>query len=136
MQKPFGVNTLLDTIEDKEEAYSELHSLNIDVDVIKAINPTHEDITDLLERLRKVQEAEPFSVAYVFLSQNCVCVRLLWKCNTGLPHFGRRIMLLRKADLTVKPFFDKVKKHVLSVEVEDGLTIWVLSEPLHECKQS
>src|SRR6478752_9868207 len=51
MQKPFGVNTLLDTIEDKE-AYSELHSLNIDVDVIKAINPTHEQITDLLERLR------------------------------------------------------------------------------------
>jgi CheY-like chemotaxis protein len=54
MQKPFGVDTLLDTVEDKE-AYSELQKLNVDIDVIKAINPTHEQIVDLLERLRKVQ---------------------------------------------------------------------------------
>jgi CheY-like chemotaxis protein len=59
MQKPFAVKTLLDTIEDKE-TYSELLELNVDIDLIKAINPTHEQITDLLQRLRKVQKGRTF----------------------------------------------------------------------------
>jgi CheY-like chemotaxis protein len=59
MQKPFGVNTLLNTIEDKE-IYSELQKFNVDIDVVKAVNPTHEQITDLLETLRKVQKGRTF----------------------------------------------------------------------------
>lgn len=59
MQKPFGVNTLLNTIEDKE-IYSELQKFNVDIDVVKAVNPTHEQITDLLETLRKVQKERTF----------------------------------------------------------------------------
>lgn len=59
MQKPFAVKTLLDTIEDKE-TYSQLLELNVDVDLIKAINPTHEQIIDLLQRLRKVQKGRTF----------------------------------------------------------------------------
>jgi hypothetical protein len=37
-------------IEDKE-IYKELEKLNVDVDIIKAVNPTHEQLVDLLERL-------------------------------------------------------------------------------------
>jgi phosphotransacetylase len=59
MQKPFNVNTLIDTVEDKE-IYSELKGLNVDLDIIKAINPTHEQIIDLLKRLRTVQKGRIF----------------------------------------------------------------------------
>ena len=59
MQKPFDVNTLIDTVEDKE-IYSELKGLNVDLDIIKAINPTHEQIIDLLKRLRTVQKGGTF----------------------------------------------------------------------------
>lgn len=59
MQKPFNVNTLIDTVEDKE-IYSELKGLNVDLDIIKAINPTHEQIIDLLKRLRTVQKGRTF----------------------------------------------------------------------------
>src|SRR2546422_11188225 len=59
IQKPFQVNTLVDTIEDKE-IYSELQNLNVDITVVKALNPTHEQINDLLERLRRVREMQEF----------------------------------------------------------------------------
>lgn len=59
MQKPFNVNTLIDTVEDKE-IYSELKRLDVDLDIIKAINPTHEQIIDLLKRLRTVQKSRTF----------------------------------------------------------------------------
>jgi len=59
MQKPFNVNTLIDTVEDKE-IYSELKRLDVDLDIIKAINPTHEQIIDLLKRLRTVQKGRTF----------------------------------------------------------------------------
>jgi CheY-like chemotaxis protein len=55
MEKPFGVNALMDTIDDNG-IYSELRNFNIDLDVIKALNPTHEQITDLLERLRQLRQ--------------------------------------------------------------------------------
>ena len=50
IQKPFQLTTLVDTIEDKE-IYSELQKLNVDFTVVKALNPTHEQIKDLLDRL-------------------------------------------------------------------------------------
>ena len=46
MYKPFAINELIDTIEDKD-AYNQLKKLNVDIDVIKAANPTHEQILDL-----------------------------------------------------------------------------------------
>jgi hypothetical protein len=45
---------LIDLIEDKK-IYEELQRLNVDLEVIKAINPSHEQIVDLLNRLHNVQ---------------------------------------------------------------------------------
>ena len=59
MQKPITINELIDTIEDKD-VYNELKKLNVDLDVIKAANPTHEQIVDLLERLRKIEKMRTF----------------------------------------------------------------------------
>jgi|SRR5947209_20361481 len=59
MQKPFDIAKLIDTIED-EEVYNELKKLNVDIDVIQAANPTHEQIMDLLERLRKIGKMRTF----------------------------------------------------------------------------
>lgn len=54
IQKPFTIETLVERIEDKE-AYIELEKLNVDIDIVKALSPTHEQITDLLQRLRECQ---------------------------------------------------------------------------------
>jgi CheY-like chemotaxis protein len=54
VQKPFEIKRLVDLIEDKL-MYQELIRLNIDVDIIRAIKPTHEEISDLLVRLKGVQ---------------------------------------------------------------------------------
>jgi CheY-like chemotaxis protein len=59
MQKPFNVNTLIDTVEDKE-IYSELERFKVDLDIIRSINPTHEQIIDLLKRLRTIQKGRTF----------------------------------------------------------------------------
>jgi CheY-like chemotaxis protein len=59
MQKPFNVNTLIDTVEDKE-IYSELEKFKVDLDIIRSINPTHEQIMDLLKRLRTIQKGRIF----------------------------------------------------------------------------
>ena len=55
IQKPFTIMKLINTIEDKE-VYAELQKLNVDIDIVRALVPTHEQITDLLERLRKIQK--------------------------------------------------------------------------------
>ena len=55
IQKPFTIMKLIDTIEDKE-VYAELQKLNVDIDIVRALVPTHEQIIDLLERLRKIQK--------------------------------------------------------------------------------
>jgi DNA-binding NtrC family response regulator len=53
IQKPFGMQKLIDLIEDKK-IYEELQRLNVDLDIIKAVNPSHEQIVDLLDRLQNV----------------------------------------------------------------------------------
>jgi CheY-like chemotaxis protein len=59
MQKPFNVNTLIDTVEDKE-IYSQLERFKVYLDIIRAINPTHEQIIDLLKRLKTIQKGRTF----------------------------------------------------------------------------
>jgi CheY-like chemotaxis protein len=59
MQKPFSLSQLVDTIEDKE-AYEELKELNVDVDLIKASEPTHALVINLLEKLRRIQKSGAF----------------------------------------------------------------------------
>ncbi|HEY7570491.1 MAG TPA: response regulator [Nitrososphaeraceae archaeon] len=59
MQKPFTIKELIDTIEDKE-VYTELQKLNVDLDIVRASKPTHEQIMDLLERLRKIEKMRTF----------------------------------------------------------------------------
>jgi hypothetical protein len=59
MQKPFTLEKLINTLEDNE-AYKELQKLNVDIDIIKAITPTHEQVMDLLEKVRKIEKARTF----------------------------------------------------------------------------
>lgn len=69
IQKPFTIMKLIDTIEDKE-VYDELHKLNVDIEVVRALVPTHEQITDLLRRLRKIQKKAPRTYPYVSAEQD------------------------------------------------------------------
>lgn len=59
MQKPFTIKELIDTVEDKE-IYTELQKLNVDLNIVKASNPTHEQIMDLLKRLRRIEKMRTF----------------------------------------------------------------------------
>jgi CheY-like chemotaxis protein len=59
LQKPFGQDALIDTIEDKE-IYSELQKLNVSVMDLKAANLRHEQIRNLLETLRRIQKGRTF----------------------------------------------------------------------------
>ena len=59
MQKPFSLSKLVDIVEDKE-VYEDLRALNIDIDLVPAANPTHEQIIDLLERLKRIQKHRTF----------------------------------------------------------------------------
>ena len=57
VQKPFKLKRLIDLIEDKM-VYQELKRLNVDIDIIKAVNPTHEQVSDLLERLQNIRNTK------------------------------------------------------------------------------
>jgi hypothetical protein len=59
MQKPFTLQMLLDTIEDKE-IYHELEKLNVDIKNLKELDPTHAQIRDYLEALKKIQKGRTF----------------------------------------------------------------------------
>ena len=59
MQKPFGEQALIDTIEDNE-IYSEIKKYKIDRKIIKSSNLRHEQLLDILEFLRKKQKGRTF----------------------------------------------------------------------------
>jgi CheY-like chemotaxis protein len=55
LQKPFDRRTLIDTIEDKE-AYIGLRDLNANINKIKDLNPSHDEIVALYAVLKKMQK--------------------------------------------------------------------------------
>jgi CheY-like chemotaxis protein len=59
LQKPFSLQALVDTIEDKN-IYEELAKLNVNVQHLMDLNPTHAQIRDYLDALRKIQKAKTF----------------------------------------------------------------------------
>ena len=59
MQKPFELDSLVDTIEDKE-IYAGLEKLNVGVQQIRDLDPTHEQIRDLVQGLSKVMKGRTF----------------------------------------------------------------------------
>lgn len=59
MQKPFKLEALIDTLEDKE-VYEELKKLNVDADAFRAANASHDQIILLLEAIRKIQKYRTF----------------------------------------------------------------------------
>lgn len=59
LQKPFSLYQLINILEDNK-IYSELQNFNIDIDLVKAINPTHEQIMELIEKIRQVEKAGAF----------------------------------------------------------------------------
>ena len=59
MQKPFELQALVDTIEDKE-IYRELEKLNVDIKNLKELEPTHAQVRDYLDALQKIQKGRTF----------------------------------------------------------------------------
>jgi CheY-like chemotaxis protein len=59
LQKPFSLQDLVDTIEDKT-IYEELAKLNVNIQNLRDLNPTHAQIRDYLDALRKLQKAKTF----------------------------------------------------------------------------
>ena len=55
----YSLNQLINILEDNK-IYSELQNFNIDIDLVKAINPTHEQIMELIEKIRQVEKAGAF----------------------------------------------------------------------------
>ncbi len=59
MQKPFSLQALVDTIEDKE-IYRELEKLNVDIKNLKELEPSHAQVRDYLDALKKIQKGRTF----------------------------------------------------------------------------
>ncbi len=59
MQKPFELQALVDTIEDKE-IYHELEKLNVNIQNLKELEPTHAQVRDYLDALNKIQKGRTF----------------------------------------------------------------------------
>lgn len=58
VQKPFGMDTLVNVIEDTE-IYSRLEKLNVDVKALREVHPTHDQIEGLLKGLGRIMNT-PF----------------------------------------------------------------------------
>jgi CheY-like chemotaxis protein len=61
IQKPFSLRELIKTLED-DEIYNELEKFNVDTNLVKALNPSHAQITDLLQKVRQNEKTENFKV--------------------------------------------------------------------------
>jgi CheY-like chemotaxis protein len=59
MKKPFTLQALIDTLEDKE-IYSKLEQLNVDVAAIKELNPSHAQIQSYFDVLIQLQKGRTF----------------------------------------------------------------------------
>ncbi|HKU32615.1 MAG TPA: response regulator [Candidatus Nitrosotalea sp.] len=59
MKKPFSLQALVDTIEDKE-IYNQLEKLNVDVSAIKELNPSHAQIKAYFDVLCRLQKGRTF----------------------------------------------------------------------------
>lgn len=59
MKKPFSLQALADTIEDKE-IYLELEKLNVDVAAIRELNPSHAQIKAYFDVLCRLQKGRTF----------------------------------------------------------------------------
>jgi DNA-binding NtrC family response regulator len=55
LQKPFEIDVLVDTIEDKT-IYQQLEKLNVDIKHLMGWNPTHAQVRDLLDGLLKLRK--------------------------------------------------------------------------------
>jgi hypothetical protein len=55
MQKPFGLQQLIDTVEDKE-AYDALNNLIVSIRNLKDLNPTNEEMQKLFQNVRRIQK--------------------------------------------------------------------------------
>jgi CheY-like chemotaxis protein len=55
IQKPFSLSDLINILEDNK-LFTELQRLEIDVDIVKAVSPSHEQIVDLLEKVKQVKK--------------------------------------------------------------------------------
>jgi CheY-like chemotaxis protein len=60
LQKPFDLYEFVDLLEDKH-IWSGLEKLNVKVKEVKDLNPSHGEIRDLLEGLRKLQKGRAWS---------------------------------------------------------------------------
>jgi CheY-like chemotaxis protein len=60
LQKPFDLYEFLDLLEDKH-IWKGLEKLNVRVKEVKDLNPTHSEIRDLLEGLRKLQKGRAWA---------------------------------------------------------------------------
>jgi CheY-like chemotaxis protein len=58
LQKPFELSVLIDTVEDKE-IFEALTKINVDINAIQGWNPTHEQLRELLQSLKKLHKQSP-----------------------------------------------------------------------------
>jgi CheY-like chemotaxis protein len=72
LQKPIELDDFADLIEDKR-IYEELKKINVKINKIKQFNPTHQQLVDLLDGLKRLrarhnQKAAPSSVSNIHLT--------------------------------------------------------------------
>jgi DNA-binding response OmpR family regulator len=60
LQKPFDLNELVDLLEDRE-IWEGLKKLNVKVKDLKDLDPSHHEIRDLLQGLRKLQKGRAWA---------------------------------------------------------------------------